>query len=116
VTDPFDDPAFGAFYDKDANRITMRQWASLKEDPAYSFLARSKAGHYLISTVWIGIDLSFGDDSPPLIFETMVFDANSSGDYMDSMYCRKYASTDQALLGHQEAVEQLKHQPPEEGP
>lgn len=44
------------------------------EDPAYTVIKQTHSRNgVLVSTVWRGLDHRFGDDSPPLIFETMVF-------------------------------------------
>jgi len=53
--------------------MPVLQWAKLKEDLAYSTVARDDLpdGSYL-STVWLGLDHAHGI-GPPLIFETMRF-------------------------------------------
>jgi len=54
----------------------------------------------VISTVFLGLDHSFGE-GPPLLFETMVFLSDSDGgeDYM-----RRYETYEQAEAGHEKAV------------
>lgn len=66
----------GQHYDRHGRRITLRQWAILcgREDVDYRRVAWTTIGEGIeISTVWIGLDLDFWGDGPPLIFETMVF-------------------------------------------
>ena len=54
-----------------------------------------------VSTVFLGIDHSlFG--GPPLIFETMVFEAESMGRI--EMYADRYSTREQALAGHERAI------------
>jgi len=65
----------------------------LFHDPAYQTVRKARVGGIRISTVWLGLDHSFGQ-GPPLIFETMVF-----GDRMDEEYFR-YATEAEAIEGH----------------
>lgn len=53
-----------------------------------------------VSTVWLGLDHQFGD-GPPLIFETMVFPAESSMD----LDCERYSTEEEAKAGHSAMVE-----------
>lgn len=50
---------------------------------------------YWVSTVWLGLDHSYSEDAPPLIFETMVFRGSYSGLDMD-----RYTTEKQAKDGH----------------
>jgi len=54
-----------------------------------------------VSTVFLGLDHRFGDDGPPLIFETLVF-----GGPMDQEMDR-YSTWEEAEKGHQAMVEKL---------
>lgn len=56
-----------------------------------------------VSTVWLGLDHSF-TGSPPLIFETMVFPANS---YRD-LDCKRYSTEKLAIEGHWKIVREWK--------
>lgn len=51
-----------------------------------------------VSTVFLGMDYSFGD-GPPLLFETMIF-GGKHDDYME-----RYCTWEEAEKGHLEAVE-----------
>lgn len=55
-----------------------------------------------ISTVFLGWDHSFLDESEPILFETMIF----GGEYDD--FQRRYTTYNEALQGHNEAVEMVK--------
>ena len=54
-----------------------------------------------VSTVWLGMDHSFGD-GPPLIFETMVF-----GGELDQE-CDRYTTEEQAQQGHAAMVARVQ--------
>ncbi len=75
----------------------IRVWGEKFKDPAYKRVAATTLpdGKW-ISTVWMGMDHSFGD-GPPLIFETMVFP--SEGDLGD-LDCERYSTEAEAAAGH----------------
>ena len=53
-----------------------------------------------VSTVWLGLDHSFGLTSKtPIIFETLVFGGPFDGDM------ERYSTEEEALRGHQAMVE-----------
>ena len=89
------------YYDMDGNQINdMEQWARLFGDTERRIIARTELpGEVTVSTVWLGIDHSYGDGGPPLIFESMVF-ARSAAD----MDCVRYATREEAEAGHSELV------------
>jgi len=60
-----------------------------------------------VSTVFIGMDHRFGDDGPPLVFETMTFELSADGDN-DFQY--RYSSWDDAVAGHAGVVRRVKAQ------
>lgn len=49
-----------------------------------------------ISTVFLGLDHSMGDEGPPILYETMVF-----GGELDQQ-CQRYSTLQEALDGHNE--------------
>lgn len=57
-----------------------------------------------ISTVWLGNDHNYFNDGPPLLLETMIFDKGESLNYLD-----RYTTWDEALEGHQRAVQWVKN-------
>jgi hypothetical protein len=67
---------------------------------------------YVVSTVRLSIDHSFGH-GPPQLFETMVF-ASSNGegvtDWMD-LDCDRYATEEEAQDGHIKMVEKWRYTP-----
>lgn len=90
-------------YNRNGERIDMMEWArQIEADPALRRVAETLLpdGKW-ISTVWLGLDHSFGS-GPPLIFETMVF---SSKDDMSDLDCHRYTTEAEALAGHAAMVE-----------
>lgn len=82
-------------------RITRRLaeggWTEPEDDP--SRVGSTKIGDYMVSTVWLGLNHSFRPDSPPTIYETLVFGDEPWGDYMV-----RYSTRAQAAEGHQVGV------------
>jgi len=97
-------------YDRDGNQISWKQWARLAESDYYRRVGYTEIGPYVVSTVWLGLDHSFGH-GPPIIFETAVFskaewDADRSEDVVDPVLldldARRYATLAEAARGHDE--------------
>lgn len=55
----------------------------------------------LVSTVFLGLDHSFGD-GPPVLWETMVFNGEHDQDQW------RYTSQEEAIAGHSHAVQVAK--------
>lgn len=94
-----------AYYNRQGERIGMDEADSLMFDPVYTRVAKTEVTStsdprvtFTVSTVWLGLDRSYGD-GPPVIFETMVFDAEESPDLH-----QRYSTEAQAREGHAEAV------------
>jgi hypothetical protein len=51
-----------------------------------------------VSTVFLGLDHSFGMGGPPLLFETMIFGGKSDGEQW------RYSTWEEAEKGHDEVV------------
>lgn len=51
------------YYDRQGQPIDMMTWARMFEDEAVKLVARTEVGEVLVSTVWIGLDHSFGTGS-----------------------------------------------------
>ena len=54
-----------------------------------------------VSTVWLGLDNNYFEE-PPLVFETMVFDAEKHG---SDIYSYRYTTWDEAIEGHKKAIQ-----------
>lgn len=89
------------YYDKKGNEIDRDRWSHLYSDKEYRIVAQERIGKFFISTVWLGVDYSFGE-SQPLFFETMAFDEDK-GDWTD-VYLNRYSNEIAALAGHDQAV------------
>lgn len=81
------------FMDTDRMVAVTRSWDWRKEAP-------DEQTGVLVSTVYLGLDHSFGE-GPPLIYETMVFGGDHNGD-MD-----RYTTYEEALEGHKRMEKQV---------
>lgn len=69
---------------------------------AIQWSLKDKVGGLVVSTVFLGVDHSFG--GTPRWFETMVFRAG------ESLSCERYETKNEAEAGHQREVERCKAQ------
>ena len=79
----------------------MTTASKLLGDKHYSRVALTNRNGFVVSTVWLGLDHGFGH-TPPLIFETMVFDPQGN-----ELECERYASEQEAHEGHMKMVKKL---------
>ena len=86
------------YYDRAGQPMTDDEWHSRFCDDAYCRVAEDHVEGFAISTVWTGIDYSFGFGEP-LIFETIIFQCGCASDYQV-----RYGTEAQALVGHAAAV------------
>ena len=88
--------------------ITWAQWFETSW-PARN-VAREEVGDYVVSTVFLGLDHQFGDDGPPLVWETMVFECKLTDDHCgEEIDCdRCSGGREQAEAMHVAMVERLK--------
>lgn len=97
----------GAYYDRDGRPISLAAWLALLGSPGAKRVALTQVGPYMVSTVWLGLDHSFGAGDP-LIFETMVFPAEGWADPTERNpafeFQDRYASEQRAREGHAETV------------
>lgn len=90
------------YYDKDGAPMNPQEWALKVSDYAYKRVgATTLPDGKWISTVWLGLDHSFGDRGPPLIFETMVFAGVAD---LESLACDRYSTLEEATAGHNAMV------------
>jgi len=74
------------------------------------FDLKTEVGDYIVSTVDLGIDHSFGD-GPPLYYETMIFKKDKDGKIVfggEFDYQERYTTEEQAKIGHKLAIEYVK--------
>ena len=64
---------------------------------------KTELGNSVVSTVFLGLDHSFGDDSGiPILYETLVF----GGALADEM--QRYSTKEQALEGHRQMCNRVR--------
>lgn len=73
-------PPCNRLYTLDANRNPVKatdllEWASTFED-LQRVVKQESVGGIEVSTVFLGLDVSLGRATPPLLFETMLFPAS----------------------------------------
>jgi hypothetical protein len=90
-----------SYFNKDGDPIDLREWARLLDDADYERVALTTLGDSEVSTVWLGLDHSFGP-GPILIFETMVFGGPLSSEE------ERYTTLAQAQAGHEAMVERVR--------
>lgn len=76
----------------------LMEWAHFFGDMAKRRVALDRVGDASVSTVFLGLDHSFGR-GPPLIFETLIL----GGPHDQDMW--RYSTWDEAVAGHKIAVE-----------
>ena len=70
-------------------------------------VAKTSVGAADVSTVFLGLDQSFGFSQVPILFETMIF-----GGPHDE-YQERYATLEEAMLGHERAVALVRGEEPQ---
>lgn len=74
----------------------LLRWARWIET-ADRHVGKDQIGDVKVSTVFLGLDHSFGN-GPPLLLETMIFGGEHDG------FCERYATRQEAIIGHARAV------------
>jgi hypothetical protein len=87
------------YYGFDGQPISQDEWLRLFNDIGERRVAYDELGPYIVSTVWLGLDHSFGH-GPPLIWETIVMDAEGNASEM-----LRSATRDRAVENHAEMLE-----------
>lgn len=85
------------YYDWDGRVIHRGEWVRLFAQERH--IGQDVIDGFTISTVWLGIDHNYWSNGPPLIFESMVFDADGN-DIAQERYSTRHA----ALAGHDQLV------------
>ena len=80
----------------------LMKWAKWFET-ANRRVAEDVIGESRVSTVFIGLDHSFGIGKKPLLFETIVFGGNFDGEL------ERYSTWEEAELGHKKMVKKLEN-------
>lgn len=86
-----------------AEPVDMLTWAKWSHsNPDATRVALSQVGLFRVSTVFLGLDHSFGRSGTPLIFETMIF-----GEPFDNYFWR-CGTYDEAEVIHEGVVADLR--------
>jgi hypothetical protein len=100
------------YYKLDKNNkvipCSLMEWAKFLEDGKNTrrkIVKQSEINDKWISTVFIGLDHQWMEDGPLHIFETMVFDSKKCG---KDIYLDRYSTWNEALLGHEKAIQWVK--------
>ncbi len=94
------------YYDMQGKPMTTEQWVA-----AFENIESRKIGNYNgrfvhVSTVWLGLDHSFGFGGPPVIFESMAFPKHHLfGGRCGELDQVRYCTLAQAKAGHLDMVE-----------
>jgi hypothetical protein len=89
-------------FDRDGKPISLSNWTAKLENDHYRQVAWTEVGDYRVSTIWLGLDYSFGGNNP-LIFETVVFDG-----YSKNIFQFRHSTEEEALEGHARVIAQLE--------
>ena len=83
---------------------------------------RTQVGVWEVSTIFLGLNHSFGDGGPPLLFETMVFGGEVTRTLVLDGETRtftgrhsedgpfRYSTWEAAMAGHRRVVQQVRHE------
>lgn len=80
------------------------EWANFMTDwnKDARIIARDLINDNLVSTVFLGTDMSYGNSEKPVLWETMVFGEPAFSDYQE-----RYSSKEEALIGHKQAIKKI---------
>lgn len=100
------------FYKLDAAREIVQcsgidEWAEwTSQNREAHVVDQTNVGMYFVSTIFLGIDLRFFDDGPPILFETIIFSESSEREagLGEIVIQRRYCTWDQAERGHKVAL------------
>jgi len=86
--------------------MTWGEWLERASETRERVVAQEDIGSYWVSTVFVGIDMSFnfGD---PLLFETMLFDRASDRPWSD-VWMNRCSTWDEAVDMHEEGVREAQ--------
>jgi hypothetical protein len=89
--------------------VDLMEWARWYENAHRDrIVIQELIGDYEVSTVFLGLDHSWADDTPPLLFETMVFHKN--GGPVDDAPVDRAPTWELALETHARAVVWVREQ------
>lgn len=84
---------------------SLVEWATMFEKMAERRVALTIFGDFEVSTVFLGLDHNFGEEGPPILWETMVFTKKTGG--MDLLMDRCSGNQEQAEAMHERMVDRI---------
>lgn len=99
------------YYDKENNPITLEGYCELLADRNYKHVSRSKINHWVVSTVWLGLDHghTFIEGAKPIIFETMIYKTGrTSISIKFKNFQVRYSTIKEANRGHADVLHELR--------
>lgn len=82
------------------------EWSQRFEDTESRRIARDvMPDGRVVSTVFLGLDHSFGSGGPPLLFETMIFPSDK--DFCEE-WCERCSTYSQAVKQHQRGIREAE--------
>ncbi len=94
------------FYTRQGSKVPLEEYAALEKDRQYRQVVQTTLPNGIwVSTVLLGIDISWNTDGPPLIFETMAF---GNGDLGDARASERATCEKEAIINHIRICENLK--------
>lgn len=84
--------------------MTWARWLETDKDFSKRRVSQTYIGNVHVSTVFLGLDHSFGHGAP-LLFETMIF----GGEHDE--FCMRYSTLEEAMRGHEKVVEMVNTPP-----
>ncbi len=105
--------------DHTVEAVDLMTWANWFEGNPTRLVKQEHVGDWYVSTVFLGLDYNYATDetSPPILFETMVFDHSRKRTYKlgnkihtshPDVYQERYHTYDEALNAHNKLVDALK--------
>lgn len=89
-------------FDRKGQPMEMMEWAHALESGG-TVVGKDTIDGQQVSTVWLGLSHNlYGDDGPPLIFETRIFGG------LHDQYCERYSTEEAAIAGHAETVAAIR--------
>ena len=85
-------------------KVDLMTWAIWFEDANRRIGYTQITSQCEVSTVFLGIDLRYFSEGPPILFETMIFGGPKEID--ESQW--RYSSFDDAMVGHLMAVDKAR--------
>lgn len=95
------------YYDRQGKAISSDVWITLIHDWHYKTVKKTTTKGLFVSTIWLGTNYNWSGNGNPVIFETMVFETDSSGNNGADLFCERYSTLEEAEKAHDHIVAQI---------